>query len=63
MSDIPDLREVRVSCLIGRSDHFHVGTVLDWSLGGPDFEFSQKVVLKLLASCSFRCCTNALGCH
>ena len=46
MSDVPDLCKVRVGCLIGRSDHPHVGIVLDLSLGAPGVDFSQEVVLK-----------------
>ena len=45
-SDGPDLCKVLVGCPIERSDHSHVGIVLDMSLGAPSFDFSQDVVLK-----------------
>ena len=47
ISDVPELCKVRVGCPIWRSDHAHVGIVLDMSHGAPGFNFSQKVVLKL----------------
>ena len=37
---------VRVSYPIGRSEHSHLGIVLDLSRGAPGFDFSQEVVLK-----------------
>ena len=46
MSDVPDLCKVQVGCPIGRSDHSHIGAVLDLSLGAPCFDFGQVVVLK-----------------
>ena len=46
MSDVLDLCKVRVGCPIGRSDHSHVGIMLNLPLGAPGFDFSQDVVLK-----------------
>ena len=45
MPDVPDVCKVRVGCLIGRSNHFHVGIVLNLSPGAPRIEFSQEVEL------------------
>ena len=35
---------------IERSDHSHVGILLDLSLGAPGFDFSQELVLKFLVN-------------
>ena len=46
MSDVPDLCKVRIGCPIRRSDHYHVGIVLDLLLGAPGLGFRREVVLK-----------------
>ena len=66
ISDVSDLCKVRVGCPIARSDHSHVGIVIDLSLGAPGIDFYPGGCFEVkseLASYSFICCTDALGCH
>ena len=46
MLDITDLCIVKVGCPFERSDHSHVGIVLNLTVGMPVYAFAQEVVIK-----------------